>query len=404
MKKEIDTLGDARRYRLTIHRRGFSFLEYVRNTGRTFWRKEELGIPLSEEEVSEHDLNFVNKVMALGYLLAKHKAAGQPYAVFCMETEQSDEGTHLGGTGKSLFASSIESIRKQLFIDGQNLDTKKGDFMLQGVERGITDSIFIDDLNHSVDLHKFMPMITGKMVVNPKYVAAFTIDFKDSPKVIFTSNHAINGFDASLRRRTWFTAFSDYYHADDMQRGLKERSPYTEFGKNLISDYTPEEMNEFYNFMLNCLAVWMKIHTRIQPPMKAIDKRILQRALSDEFLFWAEEYFTDDKLNTLVDKQDTFEAYKATLNPKFAAMIKMKTFKQKLIQYCTYRDWKFNPDRLLTTVSEKERNDIHRKVNGEEHYYFYIDTTGESDSDVRVPSLGMADNTDSDDDMPTFGF
>ena len=405
LKKEIDTLGDARRYRLTIHRRGFSFLEYVRNTGRTFWRKEELGIPLSEEEVSEHDLNFVNKVMALGYLLAKHKAAGQPYAVFCMETEQSDEGTHLGGTGKSLFASSIESIRKQLFIDGQNLDTKKGDFMLQGVERGITDSIFIDDLNHSVDLHKFMPMITGKMVVNPKYVAAFTIDFKDSPKVIFTSNHAINGFDASLRRRTWFTAFSDYYHADDMQRGLKERSPYTEFGKNLISDYTPEEMNEFYNFMLNCLAVWMKIHTRIQPPMKAIDKRILQRALSDEFLFWAEDYFTDDKLNTLVDKQETFEAYKATLNPKFAAMIKMKKFKQKLIQYCTYRDWKFNPDRLLTTVSEKERNDIHRKVNGEEHYYFYIDTTGESDADVQVPSLGAAINTDAnDDDMPTFGF
>ena len=404
LKKEIDTLGDARRYRLTIHKRGFSFMDYIWNTGRTFWRKEELGIPLSEEEQSEHDLNFINKVMALGYLLAKHKAAGQPYAVFCMETEQSDEGTHLGGTGKSLFASSLESLRKQLFIDGQNLDTKKGDFMLQGVERGITDSIFIDDLNSSVDLHKFMPMITGKMVVNPKYVAAFTIDFKDSPKVIFTSNHAIKGFDASLRRRTWFTAFSDYYHADDMQRGLKERSPYTEFGKNLISDYTPDEMNQFYNFMLNCLAVWQKIHTRIQPPMKAIDKRILQRALSDEFLFWAEEYFTDDKLNTLVDKQDTFEAYKATLNPKFAAMIKMKTFKQKLIQYCTYRDWKFNPDRLLTTVSEKERNDIHRKVNGEEHYYFYIDTTGESDSDVRVPSLGMADNTDSDDDMPTFGF
>ena len=250
-----------------------------------------------------------------------------------------------------------------------------------------------------------MPMITGKMVVNPKYVAAFTIDFKDSPKVIFTSNHAINGFDASLRRRTWFTAFSDYYHADDMQRGLKERSPYTEFGKNLISDYTPEEMNEFYNFMFNCLSVWMKIHTRIQPPMKAIDKRILQRALSDEFLFWAEDYFTDDKLNTLVDKQETFEAYKATLNPKFAAMIKMKKFKQKLIQYCTYRDWKFNPDRLLTTVSEKERNDIHRKVNGEEHYYFYIDTTGESDADVQVPSLGAAINTDAnDDDMPTFGF
>ncbi len=48
-----------------------------------------------------------------------------------------------------------------------------------------------------------MPMITGKMVVNAKYVASYTIDFKDSPKVVFTSNHAIRNFDASLRRRTW---------------------------------------------------------------------------------------------------------------------------------------------------------------------------------------------------------
>lgn len=399
LKKECDTMGDARKYQLKFTRKGFSFMQYIYNTGRTYWRKEECGLPLSEEEKGEHSLNFINKVMALGYLLAKHKAAGQPYAVFCMEMEQSDEGTHLGGTGKSLYASSLESLRKQLFIDGQNLDPKKGDFMLQGVERGITDSIFIDDLNRNVDLHKFMPMITGKMVVNPKYVAAFTIDFKDSPKVIFTSNHAINGFDASLRRRTWFTAFSDYYHADDMQRGLKERSPYTEFGKNLISDYTPEEMNEFYNFMLNCLCVWQKLHIRIQPPMKAIDKRLLQRALSDEFIFWCEEYFTEDKLNALVDKQKAFEDYKATLNPKFAAMIKMKTFKQKLQQYCSYREWKFNPAQLKTTPSEIERNDIHKKVNGQDIYYFYIDTSGESDPQL-VPSL---EGSDLPDDMPIFG-
>ena len=158
--------------------------------------------------------------------------------------------------------------------------------------------------------------------------------------------------------------------------------------------------------MFNCLAVWQKIRTRIQPPMKAIEKRMIQRALSDEFLFWAEEYFAEEnhRLDALVDQNQTFEDYKATLNPKFAAMIKMKTFKQKLIQYCTYRDWKFNPDRLLTTVSDKENNRIHRKVDGKEVYYFYIDTTGESDP-VPVPSLGSAENSETDDeDMPTFGF
>ena len=217
-QKEIDALNNSGKYRLIIKRRDLSFMQYLYNTGRTYWRKEELGIQLSQEEMAEQDLHFINKVMALGYLLTKHKNAGQPYAIFCMETEQSDEGTHLGGTGKSLFASSMEVLRSQLFIDGQGLDQSHGQFMLQGVIPGVTDYIFIDDLNRQIDLHKFMPMITGKMVVNPKNRAAFTIDFKDSPKVIFTSNHAVQGFDASLRRRTWFCAFSDYYHADDVQQ------------------------------------------------------------------------------------------------------------------------------------------------------------------------------------------
>lgn len=52
----------------------------------------------------------------------------------------------------------------------------------------------------------------------------------------------------------------------------------------------------------------------------------------------------------------------------------MKSFKTKLIQYCTYKDWDFNPESLMTTQSERERNDIRRKVNYEDVYFFYIDT------------------------------
>ena len=96
-QKEIDALNNSGKYRLIIKRRDLSFMQYLYNTGRTYWRKEELGIQLSQEEMAEQDLHFINKVMALGYLLTKHKNAGQPYAIFCMETEQSDEGTHLGG-------------------------------------------------------------------------------------------------------------------------------------------------------------------------------------------------------------------------------------------------------------------------------------------------------------------
>lgn len=401
IRKQIDALDDTERYRLKILRNDCTFMQFVYNTGRNFWRKEEMGFPLSPEEQAETELHFMSKVMALGYIMSKYKTAGQPYALYAMETEQSEEGTHLGGTGKSLFMTSTELIRKQLFINGQELKPDKMDFMLQGVVRGITDTVYFDDLNDSIDLHRFMPMITGKMVVNPKHRDAFILDFKDSPKVAFTSNHAIKKFDASLRRRTWFTAFTDYYHADDPMRGLKERSPYTQFGKNLIQDYTEEEMNGFYNFMLNCIVVWHKLHVRIQPPMKQIEKRNLQRAISDEFIWWCEDYFTEDRLDCLVNKHDAFEDYKSTLNKKIAENIKIRTFKTKLMLYCEYKEWTFNPPELLTTDSERARNDIRKKEDNRDVYYFYIDTVGNENLPVKT-ILGIED-PGGPEESPIFG-
>lgn len=402
LKKQVDTLDDSRRYRLKIFRNDCTFMQFVYNTGRTFWRKEELGLPLAPDEQAETELHFINKVMALGYMMSKHKTAGQPYAIYAMETEQSDEGTHLGGTGKSLFMTSTEMIRKLLFINGQELNPQKTEFMLQGVVKGVTDTVYFDDLNELIDLHRFMPMITGKMVVNAKHRDAFVLNFKDSPKVAFTSNHAIKKFDASLRRRTWFTAFTDYYHSDDPMRGMKERSPYTQFRKNLIQDYDEAEMNGFYNFMLNCIRVWHKLHVRIQPPMKQIEKRNLQRAISDEFIWWCEEYFTEDRLNCLVNKHQAFEDYKATLNKKIADMIKMQTFKNRLQMYCSYKDWIFNPPELLTNDTDRARNDIRRKEKGEVVYYFYIDTvrSGNLPADV---ILGEEDDSGGSEQVPIFG-
>ena len=381
-KKEIDALRDIDRYEVSFSNWDCTFMRYMYNTGRLFWRKEELSIPLSDDERKEVDLHFISKVLALGYMLYKHKDPGQAYGVYAMEIEQSDEGTHLGGTGKSLYMSSIEHIRNQYFVNGQDLKQDRSEFLFEGVVRGITDHVFFDDLNEFVDLHRFMPMITGKMTVNAKYVSAFTLDYKESPRVGFTSNHAIKKFDASLRRRTWFTAFSDYYHPEDPDRGLRERSPFTEFGKNLIQDYTPREMNLFYNFMLQCLAAYMKIRVRVQPPMQQLEKRMLQRALTDEFIYWAESYFNEERLNKEINREDALEDYKKSLSIKVAATIKPTTFKKKVIDYCRYKDYIFNPPAMLKSATEKERNEIRKKIDGKDCYYFYISTEKIIDDDI----------------------
>lgn len=379
---ELDTLTGLGRFELRINRADFSFLQYIYNTGRVHWRKEEMGQELTEQERGEQNLHFMSKVMALGYLLTKYKSAAEARAVYAMETEVSEEGQHKGGTGKSLFLGSVEQMRNQLFINGQELRPDKMEFLFQGVVKGVTDTIYFDDVNKGIDLHRFMPAITNKITINAKYAAAQTLEYAESPKISFSSNHAIREFDNSLRRRIWFTAFSDYYHSADPAAKLSLRNPATEFGKNLIQDYTEQEKNDFYNFMLNCMHVYIKHQVAIQPPMHDIEQRNIQRQIGDDFIYWAEEYFAaETHRDTYINKNEAFEQYKLSLPKRAQDSVKMQTFKSRLIQFCEYKGWEFNPDYMLQTESDRKRNEIHRKEQGADVYYFYIRTTGEEDEE-----------------------
>lgn len=401
--KEIDTIEDMNRYRLEIRSWGTSFMRYVYNTGRAYWRKEEGGYALNELERAETDLNFISKCLALGYMLCKQKNSGQPYAVYAMEMEQGDEDEHLGGTGKSLFCNSIEKVRCQHYVDAQRMKEDKMQFFLQGVVRGVTDTVFMDDLNNSIKLHLFMNMVTGKMVVDVKHANPFTLEFLESPKLCWTSNHAIKNFDDSLNRRIWFAAFSDYYHSDSAKRGLKQRSPRSEFGKDLIDQYTLEEMNAFYNFMLNCMMMWHKIHERVQPPMKAIMQRTLIKSMSEDFFWWAEDWFTDDRLNNFVDEDEALEAYSSTLSKRSQDFLSKKKFKDKLKEFCQYHGWEFNPPSVFGSQSDMKANRIHRKENNIDKYYFYISTGDEGVSPATMETSGGGAGAEpGNEDMPLF--
>ncbi len=378
-KKEIDAVKETARWTLDILRPDFDWLKFVYNTGRVYWQEEERGYTLTDEQVAEQDLNFIAKVAALGYMLSKHKDAARPYGIYAMETEMGDDGEHRGGTGKSILLGSVEKLRRQVYIDGRAIKSDKMDFILQQVRPNHTDTIYIDDLNAKVDLHFFMNWITGKMEINAKYADKVTMDYASSPKVSFSSNHAITGFDGSLKRRTWFAAFSNYYHSEDEAKGLTHRSPDMEFRRTLIQDYGPEDMNRFYNFMLGCVVVWKRFRERIQPSMRSIEQRNLKKAMTQEFLNWAEDYFTDDRLNRLVETASVFADYRQTLPKVIAENMKPTSFKRRLQLFCQYRDWVFNPQSLMLTKSERDRCDIRRKVKGQDRYYFYIDTAKSED-------------------------
>jgi len=390
-KRSFERFNPLERFTLQINDPDFCMSKFVYNTGRTFWRKQEMKIPLTEQEKQEHDLHYISKVAAIGYLLYRFKEKSRGYMVYGMETELSDVGNHLGGTGKSMFFEMLEWCRTVFFRDGQKVKKDDDDTMFAGVKKGITDVIYFDDLHKNVDLHYFMPMATSKMTVRNLYENQVIIDFEDSPKVAFTSNHPIDNFDASLRRRSWFLGFSDYYHAEDLQHGISERSPRTEFGKNIPGDLSPEDMNKFYNFMAYCLQTYMKFRVRINPPMESIERRTIQRKITDEFIWWADDYLTDDKLNTDIGKIDLFEAWKTTLSDNVQKSVRMKTLREKLVLYCQFKGYEFCPDEVLKTETEKQRREIRKSEGGIDIYYYHIRTNKKEDDSLDFDAVQNKD-------------
>lgn len=384
--KDMDNLTNANDMYSVAEVADFDYIKYVWNTGNKYWREQEEarrnGADLTEEERRSVEKNFLNKVTSIGYLLCKYKERGKAKAVYCMETNilEEDEGNHKGGTGKSFFIDSLKEVRKREFLNGQNMKDNNWQFIFQRIDYD-TDIIHIDDLNSKIDLNRFLPDITGDLVINPKNTSEFVIPFDKAPKFAFTSNHAIKKFDDSLRRRIQFVSFSDYYHSANSESGLKERSPRTEFGRDLLKQYDDRDWNLFYNFMLQCVVAYMR-YGLIDPDMPDINARIRKAQIGLDFLDWADDYF-DDKFNKILDDEVCYLAYKAALSRKEESWAKKKTFTKKVIGWCEIRGYSYNPDWFMERRSDTERK--RGKLNlfdttGQQRYGgFYIENKAAKD-------------------------
>ncbi|MDR2962752.1 MAG: hypothetical protein LBU90_03805 [Bacteroidales bacterium] len=374
--QQLNTMPNSERFDLTINNKDFSFLKFLYNTGKFYWRKEKEGKTLTIDEKREEDLFFISKVLALGYMMFRYKEMAKAWLVYAIETELDSKGDKKGGTGKSIFFESLSYVRPFERKGGQGIDLKD-EKLWSKVELNKTKVFYFDDLDSVVDLHALLPPITQSMDVRALYKNEVTLLFSQSPKLCASSNHAPKNFDGPLKRRFWFTGFCDYYHGDDPVQGIKEFSPYTEFGKNIPIDYTENEMNEFYNFMAQCLHTYLKFREKVNPPMDMIEQRILRRELTEEFIFWAEDFFQPDKLNCNIDSAEIFNAYKNSMPEQYAKHAKMSKMKEKLITFCRFKRWLFNPPHLLLTETEKSRNVIRGYENGRDVYYFHIEAIEE---------------------------
>lgn len=349
-------------YDIDIHNTNCLFFRYLINTSRVHWQKEfEVGFDseearlkyisdnryningprLTDEERHEQRLHLINKLVALGYLLHRDKDESKPWAVWAMDAKLSEEGESHGGSGKSLCFKSLNYLAPTVFLNGRDPYLTENKHIFEQVTE-YTDLVLIDDCNQYLKFDFFFPFITTDFAVNPKHAKSFTIPYKDSPKIIFTSNFGLRNLDPSTARRILYTAFSDFYHDNSSGEYKAALTPKDDFGKELFREFTEEEWNLFFNTMAQCCKWYLNFDNKINPPLDNVDLRNLLSEMGQAFKDWADVYFHSEsgKLDTLVQKQIAFEEFRKASNNK---NLTSQRFMKSLKSWCKFYKFELDP-------------------------------------------------------------
>lgn len=318
------------------------FLKFLANTSEFTWRKKQRNEAITPEEIAENAQHLMAKLTSFGYLVHSYKDSSVCKAVVCMDGRLSEVGSSNGRSGKSIYGKAIGAVLPQVYIPAKGKNLTDDQFLTTDVTEKHK-NIFLDDVRANIDFEFFFPWITGNMTVNQKGGRRFTLGFEQTPKLLITTNHAMNGDGGSFKDRQWLVAFSDYYN--------ETHKPIDDFGQQFFSDWDFEQWNLFYNLVANCIQLYLKYGV-VESPSDRLELRRLRQAMGEDFLLWAEEYFSNsERLNTRIVRKDITDNFYEQY-PNLRKFVTPTGFKKKLKAYCEYKGYAFNPHKFDPTSGQ----------------------------------------------------
>ena len=386
------------------------YFRFLINASRIYWREETedranpdknkeaeyraqhkwdiSGPRLTEEEQLEQQQNLANKLFTIGYLMHAHKSPSRAWGVWVMENKITEEDESSGGSGKTFMVRFLKQFKSTEMVNGRDKKTTENTFFLDRVTEA-TDILLIDDAVKYFNFNFFYSMITDNLVVNYKNARSKEIDFEVSPKLVVTSNFPPPANDGSTSRRILPCVFSDYYHKQTDENDYQEsRRIADDFGYDLYDrKYREEWWNEDYNFCIDCLQFYLQsipYNLMLTPPMENVEHRMRNQTMGDDFLSWAEVYFSENS-ETHLDRLLLKKAVKDDFDPK--NKLTMKFFTKKLKAFCTNAAYveALNPPECKGWSKGR----VVRTVFGDTKEFIYVKTYGKpinNDVDNNIPA------------------
>lgn len=244
--------------------------------------------------VCNHDEDrFLSLRTAIGYLLHGYFDPANTKCIVLMDERISNTPEEAnGGTGKSIIGKSIIKIKGSTGVEvsGKRM-TFNSPFSFQRLNVD-TQLLFINDANAKFPFEKLFNGITDGFEVEWKRQHPFVVD---GIKVILSTNYALQGFGVSHERRKFEFELAPYYN--------EFNTPEKEFRHKLFLDWNDNEWNYFYNFMLNCLKLYL-VHGLVAPQKINVLKRRFIETTSPIFY----DFFENGYIK-LYQEYDTHELF-----------------------------------------------------------------------------------------------
>jgi len=265
---------------------------------------------------------------AIGFLLHGYKDPSNARAViFCDEVIGNGAA---GRSGKSLIAHAIGKLRMAADLPGRNFNFNDR-FAFQIVTPA-TEIIIFNDVDKNFRFEKLFNNITDDFTVERKNKNQFIIRFRDSPKILITTNFSIKDSDISAIARQFVLEFSSHYNI--------KHTPIDEFKHRFFDDWDDDEWQSFFTFMANCLAYFLKNGLQEYDYINLPKRKIIE-ACSEEFYDYTEEHLKPD---IFIEKNKFFEKFKEA--EPGSSELKSQTFTRWLRHYANAKGLNYYERRL----------------------------------------------------------
>lgn len=373
-------------WRIKILKDDCMLLRFMERTCRMYWRVKEKGVmekdpdsgreylrtEYTEQEQFEMEHHLVNRIFTLGYMLHRFKDESKSLMPWALENKITEADESKGGSGKSIFMNVPKFFMEMVTVDGRKQDLFKNNHWNERVTE-FTDYVYFDDCDRFMDFSQLFSSITSSWLINPKHGRSFELDYADAPKAGASSNFPPKNADQSTNRRLIYTVFSDYYHDGPNEEFEEKRSPKTDFGINLFSEFNNEQWNLAINTCMQALKFYLGLPEsvdKISPPMLNVNKRNLKNTMGDAFHAWADAYFSIEAENT--DKEISRRHLQDEFREYSGLRWSPQQFKRALQAWAKFNGLELNPREMAN-----DQGRIIRKVGEKTEEVFYMKETRE---------------------------